>query len=94
MIEARGVHVLHERFGAPYYWGCDKASERDEYPRKGCGAHARTIAEAAQQIFHEPLPPGKHVRFTKELAYYVVGAHHPLPRTPRRAPSLHRPPDP
>lgn len=74
MIEATDVHVLHERFGAPFYWGPDKASTQPEYPRSDTPDfyHARTMAEAAEQIFAAPLPEGKRMRFSKELAYYAV----------------------
>ena len=60
--------------------GC-QASARPEYPRRATSPHhARTFAEAAELVFTSPLPEGKVVRFSKELAYY--GAHSTLPHMP------------
>jgi hypothetical protein len=74
LIENDAIHVLHEPFGKPYYWGAEAKSDRENDSET---QYTDTYASVAYDIFEALPPPGKRFVFSKNLSYYF--SPHNLP---------------
>ena len=68
LLEASSIHVHHEPFGTPYYWGEEAPSRRqaDDTPRDA------SFAAVAADVFRAPMPAGITHVFSKDHAYYIM----------------------
>ena len=79
LIENKDIHVLHEPFGVPFYWGNQAASSREQGESSAdSGVPLDTYEDVAARIFTDAPPNGQNYVFSKNLSYYV--SPHLIPR--------------
>ena len=68
LLEIPAVHVHHEPFGVPFYWGEEAPSRRQAKDRR----RETSFAHVAHAVWRAPTPTGVEMVFSKDHAYYFA----------------------